>query len=205
VEVVEVRKFQAFQEIAAEALGSRLEILGADGADVAANQFMQLADIDSGTGHVDPHRVAVGDDALLLLVVDEAPELRQAPAQRPSRIVGNVPQELADVLASEAARLQAQVGQQRTGLLGGGQRQRLAVSQHLEIAQEPQFELRHIRFSRETGTSTIGAAGTYPQEPEKTTVASTLASSLWLQDFIPCSTTKIFRRPPCPAVQKSWT
>jgi hypothetical protein len=49
------------------------------------------------------------------------------------------------VLAPELARIEAQVRQQRAGLLRGRQRQWLTVLQHFEVTQKMQFECGHAR------------------------------------------------------------
>ena len=79
---------------------------------------LQFPHVDRDAVGVDPDAVAVGEDTRVFLVVDEAPELGQAPAQRAARVVGDLPQQLAEMLAAETPGLQAQVGQQRAGLLG---------------------------------------------------------------------------------------
>ena len=57
--------------------------------------------IDEAVRQVEPDGVAAGVDAPPAGLVDDAPDLAQAPAQLAARIVGNVPQQLAQLAARD--------------------------------------------------------------------------------------------------------
>ena len=80
--------------------------------------------IDEAVREVEPDGVAAGVDPPPAGLVDEAPDLAQAPAQLAARIVGHVPQQLAELAARDGVRRQRQIGEQRAHLARRRQRQR---------------------------------------------------------------------------------
>src|SRR5690606_26179596 len=77
------------------------------------------------------------------IVVHEAAQLRKAPTQRASRVVGDLPEQIAQMLAAEGPAVQRQVGQQRPCLFGRGQLDARAVAKDFEPPEELELERGH--------------------------------------------------------------
>src|SRR5262249_37863679 len=73
-------------------------------------------------------------------VVEDLPELGEAPSQRAARVVGHVPEHLADALPALRLTGHGKVGEQRTRLARSRQAELLAVAKHGELAHHPNFQ-----------------------------------------------------------------
>jgi hypothetical protein len=102
--------------------------------------------VDETVAQVEPDRAAVGDDALAAFLVDEAANLGQAPAQFAARIVGGVPQQLADLGAGDGAGRQDEVAEKRAHLARGGQGQLLVSPRQHQPAEEAESQRFHGLF-----------------------------------------------------------
>ena len=111
-----------------------------DGSGIAPcpclHQLPQGQEVDGSIVGGEGDGVAIGDDPAPSRLVDEAAQLGKAPAQRAPGIVGHVPQELAQPLASVRSAGRDQIGEERPGLLRGRQHQRLGAARHLEFAEQ---------------------------------------------------------------------
>jgi hypothetical protein len=134
--------FQAFQEVPFEepdqlalpVRGQRLDALGGRARD--------LDRIDEAIREVEPDRVAVGMDAPPAGRVEDAPQLAEALAQLTPRVVGHVPQELAQLAPRGREGRQGEVGEQGAHLAGRGEREGAAVATHRQGPEQPDVEVR---------------------------------------------------------------
>src|SRR5436190_18153658 len=117
VKGVKARKFQTLQQIAAKARGRGDQRLSRHLTQPSGDQFLELARVDRNALGIEAHAVAIAEHAFSPILVDQAPDLRQTPTQRTSRVVRDLPQQLAKLLAAKLTRLQAQVRKQSAGLL----------------------------------------------------------------------------------------
>ena len=81
------------------------------------------------------------------------PDLAEAPAQRPARIVRHVPEHLAQLLAPVRAPGQSEIGEQRARLAGRRQRRGRAVADHLKVAEDPDFQHGGLSLQQRGGAS----------------------------------------------------
>ena len=138
--IVERRDLEAFEWRAAVTHGGRFELLERRLVELPARNRRERCDIDRGVRRVEAHDEPIGDDALARLIVDEPAQLRQAPTQRAAGIVGNLPQQLAKMLAAESASRQREIGEQRAGLARRRELDALATASDLEIAEKLQCQ-----------------------------------------------------------------
>ena len=143
--VAQVQELPAFDDVAAVTRGRGLENRGRDLCQGAFDERPKLEHVDRDAFCLDADTAAVPKDARARLVGEEVPPLRQAPAHRAAGIVGDFPQTLAQRLAAEAPRLQAQVGERRTGLPGRRQPHRTPAAPDHEVARESKFRHCHVR------------------------------------------------------------
>ena len=87
--------FQSFQEVAVEKRGQRLLAFRRERVDSRFGRAGDLERVDEAIREVEPDGVVAGFDAAAARSVNEPPDLAQAPAQLPARIVRHVPQQLA--------------------------------------------------------------------------------------------------------------
>ena len=117
---------QALEE-AALLLFRRAGKLVHTGAVEVVRHFVQRAQVDvHGTG-IEGHGTAVGDDARAIRVIDQLADFRQAPAQRTPGIVGDFPQQFAQLLPALGFFREGEVGQQRACLARGWKFEHLAA------------------------------------------------------------------------------
>jgi ubiquinone/menaquinone biosynthesis C-methylase UbiE len=110
--------------------------------------------IDGAVRKIDPDAVALRLDPAPGRLVDQAPDLAEAPAQLAARVVRHVPKQLAKLTAPDRARRERQPGEQPPHLTRSRQRQHDAVSANRERPEHPQLERRtaapsvgfHARF-----------------------------------------------------------
>ena len=137
---MEIRQVEARERLAAVPGRRRLDGLERTSIERLVGQALQRRDVDLDVRRVQPDADPVGHEAAARLVVDELPELREAPAQRATRVVGDLPEQLAQLFPAKRAPVERQVGEQRAGLLRGRQGQALAGPDDLDFAQKLQFQ-----------------------------------------------------------------
>jgi hypothetical protein len=86
----------------------------------------------------------LGIDPLAVRFVEQAARLAQAPAQFAARIVGDLPQQLAELAAQDRLRRQRQIGDQRAHLAGRRQRQHGAIPADGERPEHAQVQPRAV-------------------------------------------------------------
>ena len=101
-----------------------------------AQHLVHATHVDQHIGGGEGNVLAVGIEALALLIVGDAAQLGQAPAQRAARIVRAVPQQIAQRLAQLRGAGRNQIAQQRTRALGGRQRHESTGALHLQLAKQ---------------------------------------------------------------------
>ena len=136
MEIVKFREFHALEEITLESFGGAFERFGVDIGETVRRNTVQFGHIYGEVRRVDFDVEPIGNDPPAVVVVDQAPELGQAPAQAAARIVRDIPQEFAEMLAPETAVVQAQIREQGPRFLRRRQRQDFAVSPDLEFPEE---------------------------------------------------------------------
>ena len=119
--------FQAVQKVSVEQPGKRSLPLRGERPDALFDGAGDFDRIDEAIRQVEPDRVVAREDALAAALVDNAPDLAEAPTQLPPRIVGNIPQKLAQLTPRHSERGKGQIGEQRAHLPGCRQCQRNAV------------------------------------------------------------------------------
>ena len=119
---------QAVQKLAREQRGQRAQALRRQRLDARLGRVRHLDRVDEAAGQVQPHGIPAGLDPAPAGLIDDAPQLAQAPAQLAARIVGDVPQQLAELASRYGLRCERQVGDERTQLARGGQRHVDAVA-----------------------------------------------------------------------------
>ena len=72
--------------------------------------------IDGAAHEIQPDSVALGLDPALGGVVDERPDLAEAPAQLAARIVGHLPQQIAQLAARDGIRREREISEKRAHL-----------------------------------------------------------------------------------------
>src|SRR5690606_697699 len=144
MELVEAGELESFEEVSAEARSRRLQLAGRRLGETVADEGLQLADVDGDVRDVDLDAVAVGEHARPSRLVQQAADLREAPAQRAARLVGNPPQELAELLAAEAPAMQGEPGEEGARLARWRQLELRAVPEQLEFAEKTDFQPAHV-------------------------------------------------------------
>ena len=84
--------------------------------------------------------VAISNQMRFIVWAHDLTDLGQAPAKRPSRIIGNVPEQLTEPFALMRLSSDSKVGQERPRLLGGWEFDGLAVAQHTKVTKNSNVE-----------------------------------------------------------------
>src|SRR5262249_10562315 len=96
--------------------------------------------VDILSGYIDAYPLAVGDKATPPCIVGDSPDFCQTPTQFASRVIGYVPQKLAQVRSQLGTRLQRQVSEQRSHLARRRHGDIQAFTRCGERAEQPQME-----------------------------------------------------------------
>ena len=99
---------------------------------------LQIHHIDLQTLPLQLHPVAIGQQDLLAAIEDSA-QLAQRPAKGAARIVGDLPQELAQALARVLLVDEGKVAAQRPRLARRGERQLRSLVRYPQVAHGPDF------------------------------------------------------------------
>ncbi len=100
--------------------------------------------IDGHGGDVDRDVVLVGPHPLAVGVVENGTDLGQAPPQFATRVVGTIPEDLAQPRTVERAASHDEIGQQAAGLAGGWQDRKRRRSCHRHRTQQLHRERRRV-------------------------------------------------------------
>ena len=140
LEAVGVAQLEPLEQLAAEEGRPFTEV--GDAGPIKALRLERFggAQVDHRRPRVDAHPLAIGDDPLPSLLVEQRPQPREAPAERAARVVGQVPEERAEVLAGLLAPLDEEIPEQRAGLLRGRQVEPLAAALDADAPQHAQRE-----------------------------------------------------------------
>jgi len=145
LEVVEVAQVESFEKLTAEAGEQGDERVRGQGLGPVAERVTDGAYVHPHALCVEADAVAVGADAGPAGLVDERPQPTQAPPQGRPRVVGDVPQELAEPFAPVPPPGDHQVRQQRTGLLRLRQGTTPRAASHLRLAQQSDAHVLVLR------------------------------------------------------------
>src|SRR5262245_26337217 len=143
---------QALQKIAIDQCGERAQSFRRERFDALPGRTGNLDGIDEGIRQVELNGVPAGGDAPGPALVHDAPDLAQAPAELSPRIVGNIPQQLAQSAPRHGMRRKGEVGQERAHLARSRQRQCAAVPADRDGPEQAHLERRRTaRQARATG------------------------------------------------------
>src|SRR5262245_23773155 len=134
---------QTVQEVALDQPGEGSLLVQREGFHPALDRAGDIDRIDTAIGEVEPDGVVAGLDPPAAGLVHQAPDLAEAPAKLAARVVGNVPQELAQLAARDRQSRQRPIGKQGTYIERGLERQGPAVPGDRQGAQ--QLHLERIR------------------------------------------------------------
>ena len=107
---------ESFEKVADKQRGQGSQPLGGQRLDALLDRLVDLDRIDDAVREVEPDGVGLGLDPAAAGLIDDAPDLAEAPAQLAARIVGNVPQQFAKLAARHGVRRQRQIAEQRAHL-----------------------------------------------------------------------------------------
>ena len=122
--------------------GRLLQRLGGRFGVRAPMAFTHCNHIDCGLRQVQCYGVTIRYDARMPGLVEQRPELAEAPPQGPSWVVGDVPKNCAQAVTALAPPGYRQVGKEGAGLARVRQRNRRAVTNHLRFTQK--IECEHL-------------------------------------------------------------
>src|SRR5690606_490471 len=138
---------EPLEEVAFEKRAERAKLLRCERREACLDRGGDLHRVDEGAAALEPDRVLAALEARRLSV-DDLAQLAQAPAQLPARVVGRVPQELAEMRSREGTRGEREVGEQRAHLARGGQRGRRTAAACAQRAEEPDVQFRGVHVER---------------------------------------------------------
>ena len=107
---------QAVEKISVEQCRQRAQPLRSKRLDTLMRRPGDLEHIDGAIGQVELDGVAARIDSSPAGLVDDAPDLAEAPAKLAPRVVRDVPQQLAQLAARNGVRGKRKIGDQRTHL-----------------------------------------------------------------------------------------
>jgi len=122
--------------------GELAECVGIEGLEACARRADSV-EINFGVGHVEANAFAIGHYSPSPWVVDGAPKLAQAPAEAASRVVGHVPEQIAQLLPPMFAPGGGQIAEECARLLRWWKVHRFAVSLDAQGAQQAQCQPGH--------------------------------------------------------------
>jgi hypothetical protein len=131
-----IGEVEPIEELAAEVAGTVHQLLGGRRRDCRVGHAAHPIDVDEDAAGEESDPVAIGIEPFLIIVVDEGPELGQAPAQRSARIIGSVEEQVAKVLSRLRHRSRDEVAEECTGALGSRQDECAAAALDPEIAEQ---------------------------------------------------------------------
>jgi hypothetical protein len=134
--------FQSFQEVAVEKRGQRLLAFRSERVDSRFGRAGDLEGVDEAIREIEADGVVAGFDATVARSVNEPPDLAQAPAQLPARIVRHVPQQLAKLAPRHREWREGEIGEERAHLARGRQHQRAPVPADRQRPQHPHLDRR---------------------------------------------------------------
>ena len=140
LELEEAPELEPIQQLATKLPGQGEQRVGGRAVEARRQRFAHGEQVDDGAGGLEGHGLAVGHDAAAARLVDERPQLAQAPAQRAARVVGDVPEEGAQPLPPLGPAGEREIGEERTGLLRRRQRQDAIAPAQLDLAKDAEMQ-----------------------------------------------------------------
>ena len=140
VEPVADGQVQTVEKSPHKAQGKLGQRFGCDLVQSLARRRPNPFDIDIHVADVQGDALPVGAQTPQLTLVDERPQLAQAPAQLRAGIIRAIPKQRAQVLAQLGLSRRRQVGEQRARLLRRRQSQGASVSNQRKLAQQPHLQ-----------------------------------------------------------------
>ncbi len=119
---------QSVEKVAREQRGQMPQPLGRERLDALPRRSGDLDRINEAVRQIERDGIPAGVDPTAVGLVNQAPDLAQAPAQFTARVVGHVPQQFAELAAARRLRSNRQVAEQRPHLARWRQRHCGAVA-----------------------------------------------------------------------------
>jgi hypothetical protein len=139
--------FQSFKEFPLEQREQRLLLGRREQVAAPAHRADDFHRIDPAVAHVDPDRVRGRLDPAAAGLVDEAPDLAEAPAQLATRIVRNIPEQIAERASGNGTRRKCEIGEECADLSRCGHRQERSLPFDRQGTQHP-YPKGSARFQR---------------------------------------------------------
>ena len=133
-------QLEALQKLAAEEVGRLLELGGAGGGEPSLTQRLGGVQIDPRAAEVELHLLPAGLHPLPPGLVEQRAQAREAPAQGAAGVVGQIPEERAELLAGLRPLLDQKVAEQRTRLLRRRKLEPRAAPLDADGSEDPQGE-----------------------------------------------------------------
>ena len=153
--------FETFQELAAEQRGQRAWPIRREPLDALVGRASDLDRVDEAVRQVEPDGVAARLDAPAAALVDEDPDLAEAPPELPARVVRNVPEELAQLAPRPGPWRHGQMGEERPHLAGRRQRHEGAAPPHGQAPKHPHVDRGGLAGPSELGEFHGNSHGRY--------------------------------------------
>jgi hypothetical protein len=143
MKLVEVGKLETLEKISAVTRCRLLERIDGCLLQVAIGKRAKFQNVDGHIPRIDLDVGAVGNDPQPICIVQQPPQLGKAPAQGAARIVGHFPQKIAELFATKAASVQAEIRKQSAGLSGWRQYHCLAIADDREFSEKSELKPAH--------------------------------------------------------------
>ena len=124
---------ERLEEVTAECARELEQPLGGEGIRSSRQLPANLEEIDRDSGGIECDQLAIGHDALVAGLVDQAAKPAQGPAERAPGVVGNIPQQSAEPASAMAPFSDDQVREEGPGLARLGKRDRRPFQRDLEL------------------------------------------------------------------------
>jgi ubiquinone/menaquinone biosynthesis C-methylase UbiE len=140
VEVWAAIDFKPIEEVADEQHRKRAQPLKIELLDTHLHRLADIDDIDEAVAEVEPDGVKRRLDPSTIGLVEDRPGLAEAPPKLPARIVGDVPEKLAQVGARQRTRGERQVGDEGAYFARCRKRQRDTVTADRHRPEHPDID-----------------------------------------------------------------
>ncbi len=111
-----VREIQAFEQVAAHRDHDAAELVDRAAAEDGGVETTRALDVNLGAARLERDVDAIGEEARLAPAIDHRAKLGEAPAQGGARVIGPVPEEIAEAFAEDGPSRHDEVTEQRARL-----------------------------------------------------------------------------------------
>jgi hypothetical protein len=100
LELRAARQVKIVEEPAPKRSGKRFQRRSVESVNLVRPQMRDVAEVEVDPVELKAHRASIRLETFLPITVHDLPNLREAPAQRAVRVVGDLPEQLAEALAA---------------------------------------------------------------------------------------------------------